>query len=278
MVRMSKTRQVRLLAVDVDGTLLTDACQISPATSRAVQHVIQRGVQVVLASARGPSALRGIMMELGMSSLAICYTGALTCRISSHPPLEVITEQRIPLPSAHDLLRRALNEEISVGWFAGEAWFIPGWDAILQRESEMVGVVPLVDADLLQRGEAPHKLQCMVGEPARVPLLAALARTLPQDCVGQFSQATYLEITHQQVNKATALLALGHQLGIAPSEMVAIGDGENDMAMLQMVALGIAMGNAPPLVQAAADWVTATNNQDGIAMAIERLQAEGWLS
>jgi Cof subfamily protein (haloacid dehalogenase superfamily) len=278
MVRMSKTRRVRLLAVDVDGTLLTDACQISPATTRAVQHVIQRGVHVVLASARGPSALRGIMKELAMSSLAICYTGALTCRISSHPPVEVITEQRIPLPSAHDLLRRALTEEISVGWFAGEAWFIAGWDAILQRESEIVGVVPLVDPDLLQRDEAPHKLQCIVGEPARVPLLATLARTLPQDCVGQFSQATYLEITHRQVNKATALLALGQRLGIAPSEMVAIGDGENDMAMLQMVALGIAMGNAPPLVQTAADWVTATNNQDGIAMAIERLQAEGWLS
>jgi len=94
---MSKTRRVRLLAVDVDGTIVTDAYQISPATSRAVQQVIQRGVQVVLASARGPSALRGIMKELAMSSLAICYTGALTCRISSHPPLEVLTEQRIPL-------------------------------------------------------------------------------------------------------------------------------------------------------------------------------------
>ena len=97
--------------------------------------MIQRRVQVVLASARGPSALRGIMKELGMSSLAISYTGALTCRISSHPPLEVITKQRISLPSAHDLLRRALNEEISVGWFAGEACFIPGWDAILQLPS-----------------------------------------------------------------------------------------------------------------------------------------------
>ena len=274
---MSKTRRVRLLAVDVDGTLLTDACQISPATSRVVQHVIQRGVQVVLASARGPSALRGIMKELGMSSLAVCYTGALTCRISSHPPLEVITEQRIPLPSAHGILRRALNEEISVGWFAGEAWFIPGWDAIVQRESEMVGVVPLLDPDLLQRGEAPHKLQCIVGEPARLPLLAALARTLPQDCVGQFSQATYLEITHQQVNKATALQALGQQLGITPSEMVAIGDMENDVAMLRLAALGIAMGNAPLHVQAEADWVTDTNNQDGVAAAIEKLYATGWI-
>jgi len=59
--------------------------------------------------------------------------------------------------------------------------------------------------------------------------------------------------------------------------MVAIGDGENDLALLRLVGLGIAMGNASPAVQAAADWVTDTNNRDGVALAIERLRATGWL-
>lgn len=95
--------------------------------------------------------------------------------------------------------------------------------------------------------------------------------------MGQFSHATYLEITHLGVDKAAALLALGQRLGIAPTEMVAIGDQENDMAMLQVATLGIAMGNAPPVVQAVADWVTDTNNRDGVAAAIERLQVTGWI-
>jgi hydroxymethylpyrimidine pyrophosphatase-like HAD family hydrolase len=117
----------------------------------------------------------------------------------------------------------------------------------------------------------------IAGDPTLLPQLSLLASTLPRDCKGQFSLANYLEITHQGVDKAAALLTLGQQLGIAPTEMVAIGDAENDMTMLRLVGLGIAMGNASPEVQAVADWVTDTNNQDGVATAIARLQATGWI-
>ena len=125
--------------------------------------------------------------------------------------------------------------------------------------------------------DAPHKLQAIVGEPALLPRLNDLADVLPSDCVGQFSYETYLEIISRGVDKATALLALGEQLGIAPSEMIAIGDMDNDVAMLQMAGLGIAMGNAPVNVQAEADCVTDTNNRDGVAVAVERLKADGWI-
>ncbi len=139
----------------------------------------------------------------------------------------------------------------------------------------ITGVTPIVDPDLMRFKDAPHKLQAIVGEPALLPRLNDLADVLPSDCVGQFSYETYLEIISRGVDKATALLALGEQLGIAPSEMIAIGDMDNDVAMLQMAGLGIAMGNAPVNVQAEADWVTDTNNRDGVAVAIERLKADG---
>jgi Cof subfamily protein (haloacid dehalogenase superfamily) len=276
---MKNSRQVRLLVLDVDGTLLTDDCQITAATHAAVQKVIAYGVQVVLASARGPSSLRIIMRDLGISGLTICYTGALTCQIDPDPqsPIEVVTEQRMNLSSAHLVLGNALDLGISVGWFSGDCWYIPSWDPTLRLESTFTGVTPIVAPNLVRFQEPPHKLQAIVGEPALLPPLYTLARTLPRDCEGQFSHETYLEITHKGVDKATALLALGQQLGIAPSEIVAIGDRENDVAMLRRVALGIAMGNAPSTVQAEADWVTGTNYQDGVAAAIERLQAEGWI-
>jgi Cof subfamily protein (haloacid dehalogenase superfamily) len=276
---MKNTRRTRLLALDVDGTLLTDDYQITAAARAAVQQVSSNGVQVVLASARGPGALRSIMRELGIAGLAICYTGALTCRLDAdaHVPTEVVTEQRMSLSSAHIALSNALELGISVGWFSGDRWYIPEWDSTLHHESMITGVIPIVAPDLIHFEESPHKLQAIVGEPALLPRLYTLARTLPRDCAGQFSYATYLEITHQGVDKATALLTLGEQLGIAPSEMVAIGDRENDVAMLRLAALGIAMGNAPSAVQAEADWVTETNNRDGVAAAIERLQATGWI-
>jgi len=276
---MKYVRRTRLLALDVDGTLLTDDLQITAATREAVQQVISNGVKVVLASARGPNALRSILRELGIAGLAICYTGALTCRLNPdlHVPIKVVAEQRMSLPTAHKVLSNALELGISVGWFTGEFWYIPGWDPALHHESMITGVTPIVSPDLMHFKEAPHKLQAIVGEPALLPRLYALEKKLPTDCVGQFSFTTYLEIIHQGVDKAAALLKLGKQLDIAPTEMVAIGDRENDMAMLRLAALGIAMGNAPSNVQAEADWVTDTNNRDGVAAAIEKLYANGWI-
>lgn len=274
-----RAQRIRFLVLDVDGTLLTDDYRISMATRTAVQQAIQRDVQVALASARSPGGLRRIMGELGISGIVIAYTGALTCRLSPDPsvPLEVLTEQRMNLDSASCVLRSALSQGVSVGWFSEDRWFIPDWDLTLRRESVLTGVIPIVTPDLALVREAPHKLQCIVGDPELLPRLSLLARSLPADCLGQFSHANYLEITHQGVNKASALLALGQRVGIAPTAMVAIGDAENDLAMLQVVGLGIAMGNASPCVQAAADWVTDTNNRDGVALAINRLIATGWL-
>jgi len=276
---MKYTQRTRLLALDVDGTLLTDELQVTPATREAVRQVISQGVQVVLASARGPKALYSIIAELEITGLAICYTGALTCRLypDQDVSVEVVNEQRMSLSSARLVLSNAEELGISIGWFTGENWYIPRWDLALHHESMITGVTPIVDSDLMHFNEAPHKLQAIVGETALVPRLNALASVLPSDCAGQFSFETYLEIIHRGVDKATALLALGQQLDIAPSEMVAIGDMDNDVAMLHMAVLGIAMGNAPTYVQAEADWVTDTNNRDGVAVAIERLQANGWI-
>ncbi len=276
---MKSPRQIRLLALDVDGTLLTDELQITTATRKAVQQVISRGVQVILASARGPNALSSIMKELEISGCAICYTGALTCRLYPYQQvsMEVMNEQRVSLSSARLVLSKALEQDISIGWFTGENWYVPRIDLAIHHESVITGVTPIVNPDLIHVESAPHKLQAIVGETALVPRLNALARVLPDDCTGQFSYETYLEIIHRGVDKSTALFALGQQLGIAPHEMVAIGDMDNDIAMLQMAALGIAMGNAPVNVKAEADWVTDTNNRDGLAVAIERLKADGWI-
>jgi Cof subfamily protein (haloacid dehalogenase superfamily) len=220
-----------------------------------------------------------MMRELGITGLTICYTGALTCRIDPDPraPIEVVAEQRMNLSSAHLVLESALELGISIGWFTGDCWYIPIWDLTLHLESTFTGVTPIVASNLGHFTEAPHKLQAIVGDAALLQHLYTLARTLPRDCEGQFSHETYLEITHKGVDKASALLAVGKQLGIVPFEMVAIGDRENDVAMLRMVALGVAMGNAPSTVQAEADWVTGTNNQDGVAAAIDRLLVEGWI-
>jgi Cof subfamily protein (haloacid dehalogenase superfamily) len=276
---MNDAPRIRLIALDIDGTLLTSTKQISPATHAAVQAVTEHGVQVVLASARSPTALRLLMAELSISGFAIAYTGGMLCRLSPdlEVPTEVIAERRMPLMSARAVLRQALDRELSVGWYTGDIAHIPGWDDALRTEYAVTGEQPIVDSNLLTSGEAPHKILCIAGAPGLVTELHLLANDLPRDCVGQFSHTTYLEVTRQGVNKADALATLGQHLGIAPSEMAAMGDQENDIGMVKAAGVGIAMGNGIPSVQAAADWVTATNDQDGVAVAIEWLRAEGRL-
>jgi len=276
---MKQRSQARVFIVDIDGTLLNDDHQITAATREAVRQVAERGVRVVLASARSPTSLRRIMGDLGIEGWAICYTGALTCLLDPRPgaPTAVVAEQRMDIGSARMVVARALEQGISVGWFAGDDCYLPRWNPTWRRECAITGDAPIILPDLAQVTEAPHKLLCIAGEPETLPALNALAKTLPAGCVGQFSHATYLEITHTGVDKAAALVALGQRLGIGVTQMVAIGDQENDRAMLRVAAVGIAMGNAPPAVKAVADWVTETNTRDGVAVAIEWLQASGWL-
>lgn len=267
---------MRLLVLDVDGTVLTSEHSVAPATRRAIKKLRDAGVGVVLASSRGPAGLRPIMSELEVTGFAIAYQGALICRLSPDPtaPAEVITEVRIPVPTAETVLHEARGQDLSVGWHVGEAWYVPEIDAAVRREARITGQIPIV-TDIGKIREGPHKVLCIAGEPSMLPGLRRLAGLLPEECAGHFSHRNYLEITRREADKASALEALGRRLGVGLAEMVAIGDGENDAAMLREAGLGIAMGQATPTVKELADWVTESNDRDGIASAVERLLTEG---
>lgn len=268
--------RIRMLVLDVDGTVLTSDHRISIGTRQSVRELAGRGVRVVLASSRSPAGLRPVMAELGVTGFAVAYQGALLCRLTPIPevPAKTLEELRIPLGSARMVLRSAHERGLSVGWYAAENWYVGELDGALRRGAEITGETPIVSSlDALD--EEPHKVLCIAGEPGLLPGLHGLAGALPEDCIGRFSHHNYLEITRREADKPSALAALGRRLGVSLEEIAAIGDGENDAGMLREVGLGIAMGHAPPAVRKLADWVTESNDRDGIAAAVERLRSEG---
>jgi Cof subfamily protein (haloacid dehalogenase superfamily) len=274
---MDNSTRIRLLALDVDGTLLNGAQEISEATRAAIQTTISSGVVVVLASARSPYALRQILMTLNLDGYVVAFSGGMICRLNGGTSIATdgFTERRIPIATAHKIVRQALVRGISVGWFVGENWYIQRWDDVLRREAAIIGQPLMAALPMTSITDAPHKIQCMVAQSTQVFQLQILRDELPEDCVGQFTHETYLEIFPAGADKAAGLQQIGRQLGIGMDEIAAIGDGENDISMLQAAGLGIAMGHAPDSVKSAAQWITQSNNEDGVAQAINRMRLEG---
>lgn len=268
---------MQLLALDVDGTVLRSDHRVSAATREAIRTVAESGAEVVLASSRGPSGLRPVFSELGRSGLAVAYQGALLCRLYLPDGMAILSETRLPISSARSVISWAVDKGLSVGWYTAERWEVAHLDDAISRESEITGETPAISAAPDRNEDAPHKVLCIAGEPGLLSELRGLASRLPDGCAGQFSHDNYLEVTPWKVDKAPALKVLARQLSIAREAIVAIGDGENDSGMIRWAGLGICMGHAPDSVKTMADWVTETNDQDGVAAAVRELQEQGWL-
>jgi hydroxymethylpyrimidine pyrophosphatase-like HAD family hydrolase len=198
----------------------------------------------------------------------ILYVGRLdrTGQLAGAP----LVDRPMPAPAARAVLAEAAALGLSASWFAGPGWFALADDAAMRREAGIVRdqfVVAGPPAD----GQDPHKLMVVAGHPDLVPQLHAVAGRLPADCAGHFSHDNYLEVTRADVDKAGALAALADRLGVPLAETAAVGDGHNDLGLLRAVGLPIAMGNAKPPLKQAAVFVTGSNDEDGVATALDRL-------
>jgi len=280
------TSGIRLIASDVDGTLLTPDHRITPAVRAAVRRATDAGVTVVLASARGPEAFRHLVAELGLPPFAdapsddplagafVAFQGAVVGHFLADGTLDVLHETRLDLEAARTVVRSVVAAGHTANWYDGADWLPSRWDALGELEARATAVEPagfIGDAQLLDpAARAPHKLMVppCATDPELVPRISA---NLPPGCVGFLSGEHYLEIVADGVDKSSGLVQLAADLGVGPEAMAAVGDGPNDLGMFAHVGTAIAMGNASDAVKAAATWVTSANTDDGLARAIDRL-------
>jgi Cof subfamily protein (haloacid dehalogenase superfamily) len=263
---------LRAIVLDVDGTLLDPAHRIAPATAAAVQRARRAGLQVLLASGRSARAMIDLLAELGLEGPAIAFNGALTFRLR-RGALHALAETPMARGAAIEAFTLAREHGIEVGWFTRDGWRVTAHGPGVDEEAALTGEPPLVESALPDGAPAPLKLMCIAPRSDGTPALHALRERLPDGVIGQFSHPRYLELTAPGVDKARALRAACAALGLELAELAAIGDAENDIAMLRAAGVGIAMGNATPAVIAAADRVTETNGRDGAAQAIDALLA-----
>lgn len=266
--------RARAVALDVDGTLLNPAHLITDEVRLAVRRAKKRGLTLVLASSRGPKGLWPIQEQLGLLDAPfVCYQGALAARWGLSQSLDVLDETRIDQGAARRIETLASRRGISIGRYTGTRWRVLARDAAILAEAALTGEMPmLTTSDFMDAEPPPHKLLAIALHRGPSPELVDLATDISSEPVDTvFSHENYLEITAPGVDKATGLLAVSADLGIPLDQFASVGDGLNDLAMFHATGYSVAMGQAPDEVKRAAGWVTGSNEQNGLAAALDRI-------
>ena len=263
--------RIHLVAIDLDGTLLNSAKQITDATAAILRTARQdASVRIVLATARPPRSVMPFYRLLSLDTPMINYNGALVYdpssnRVLLHRPLAAKTSKQIIS------LARSTYPEVLVSAEILDRWYTDRLDLAYLTETGKAfrpDVVAPVDRWLTR---AVTKL-LLLGEPDR---LTELGRTIRREFRHQVSivqtEEVLLQIMHPTVSKGQALRTVAAELGITREQVMAIGDNANDVGMLEWAAIGVAMSNSSPAALAAANFVAEHHDADGAAKAIRDL-------
>jgi len=263
-----------VVALDLDGTLLTDDLQITERSHTAIRRARERGVAVLLASARPPRSMLRYHLELELDTPLVAYNGALVWDAEQGQPL---FHEPLVLDAARALVAflRRQHPDLNISIECSDRWYIDDLTEEIRRAIERYEVDPphgvgCLEQVLADEAAAISKVLFRGNMQTAKELLAALPSDLASRLHITTSGEWFCEVMAAGATKAAALEWTAGHLGLDPRGILAMGDSPNDIPMLQHAALGIAMGNASPLVREAADVVTASNNDDGVAEALDR--------
>lgn len=265
-----------LIATDLDGTLLRNDLSVSLRTRRALDAVRAAGVLVVPVTARQPVGVRRIAQAAGFDGWALCSNGALAVHLGTG---EVLFESLLGVEAqtalVHALLERVPGVVAVSIREAGEGFYAQAGYAALATENDHKRDPSTMTALPLEEVLAGPSLKLALRHPELSPadLLAAVRSLGLGGFHATHSGAPFIEVAAEGVTKAAGLAQLCTHLGIDPARVLAFEDAPNDAEMLAWAGHGVAMANAHAEARAAADEVTLSNEEDGVAAVLERLLA-----
>ena len=268
---------LRAIATDLDGTLLRSDRSVSDRTRDAIHAAEDAGILVVIATGRPPRWITPVAEQLGDRGLVVCANGASVYDAARHELVHRLDLAPDVVLALVDDLQAALPEAL-LGLEQGFDFAVDGeienrpadLKAMTSWQSPGLRVGPIrsfldqpVTKLIVRLRAAPPgtavRVQAIVGDRARVT---------------HSISESFLELSHPDAHKATAVERLLERSGIAAADVVAFGDMPNDLELIRWAGLGVAVGNAHPVLKAEADEVTASNDEDGVAIVVERLLAE----
>jgi 5-amino-6-(5-phospho-D-ribitylamino)uracil phosphatase len=259
---------ISLIAIDLDGTLLDDAKQISPRTISALSALNNRNIKIIIASARPPRSVRHLYKQLSLDTWQINYNGALIWdeiarKTIFHRPMPGVLARQII-----DLARRRYPQTL-VTCEILDRWFTDRFDQSHTTETGRL-FKPDVIAPLDDFCNQEITKLLLLAEPKIVgEIESLLVRTFAGKVAIVRTDPNLIQIMDAQVSKAAALQIVADHYQTPMKNALAIGDAPNDIDMLKLAGISVAMQNASDAVKKVADWIAPSNNDDGVFAALK---------
>ena len=258
----------KLIAIDIDDTLITDEKIVTEGTKQALEKAIAQGAHVTIATGRMYASARKIAMQTGLNVPLITYQGSLIKNVMDG---EVLYECAVPDAQARKLLQFCKENNLHLQLYINDELYAPEDNEKLQDYVTLNNISYRIEPDLDKLLAIPSTKMLMIDEPERLDEIAPVLRELlgPEVHITK-SKPHFLEVTHRDGTKGNALRFLAQHYGCSIEETIGIGDAWNDHDLIETAGLGVAMGNAIPSLKEIADYVTRTNNEEGVRHVIEK--------
>lgn len=261
----------KVLVLDIDGTLTNSQKEISPATKRGIQETLKRGHKVILASGRPTPGMRRYERELELEKYGgylLSFNGGriIECRSG-----EVVYQRVLPLNIIPGLYGFAKKNQCGLITYFGDriiSAFEP--DEYVKLESRINGMEIKVVENFKEYVDFDINKCLLTAPPEQAEAYERELAAKYGDILSVYrSEPFFIEIMPQKVDKATSLDRMLETVGLTREDAICCGDGFNDISMIKYAGVGVAMGNAQPSVKEAADYITGTNDQDGLVQVME---------
>lgn len=274
--RKGKQLPYRIIALDLDGTLTNHEKVVTPKTREALLQAESEGAIIVLASGRPTYGIKPVAECLELSKRGgyiLSYNGG---NIVNAKTGEKIFSQILPDHVKPILYQYAKEKNFALLGYVGNEIVTEMPDDQYVKEESRINKMTIRKVDNLLEALEPHPTKLlMTGNPAdMIQAEESLCEILGEKMDIFRSAPFFLELVPKGIDKAQSLLRLLSKLNLTPADMVAFGDGYNDLSMLKLAGMGVAMANAAPEVRAEADYITLSNEEDGIAAALEHFKKQ----
>ncbi|WP_248930028.1 Cof-type HAD-IIB family hydrolase [Paenibacillus hamazuiensis] len=258
----------KMMAIDIDDTLLNDEREVSTGTKAALAEAAAHGVTVTLATGRMYASAKQLAAQLELNVPLITYQGSL---VKNSIDGKVLYERAVTGPAAHFLFRYAEEHDLHLQSYYNDVLYVKEANQKAIDYAELSKIPFEVYAAFHELADKPNTKLLMIDDPERLDEVAAdLRKHIGHEVHITKSKPHFLEFVHIEGTKGHALAALAAHFGYELSQVIAIGDSFNDREMLQTAGLGVAMGNAVPALKEIADYVTLSNNEDGIKHVVDK--------